>query len=163
MLFHRKPGAIKNPLARVVDESFLKAGLHGCDPDQPAWLAVPTLGADLDDLHGPEYDLAISGRRTLERALSRCNDGKVSRKILEDEGFTAELARDLAKVEWSRKPRNWKGSASVEQMTKELLKMAGRFTARVPETFDIIAKAFADEGTDRIPGLVLRRDHKLPG
>jgi putative DNA primase/helicase len=105
LIYSRRPGAIGDIAALVVDESAWQDGLEGLGP-RPIALAVDALGhadARPGDATSPDWLTLQDYRTKARRILSGMTDGALPRDAFEAAAFTAADASDARKLELLRK------------------------------------------------------------
>ena len=104
ILYNRKPAALGEIAAVVVDESAWQDALIGAS-GKPLQLSLDALTAVDTVQHAAAQDTQRLAylRGELHRALAGSSDGPVEREMLTASGFTAEMAREAEAVEWMRR------------------------------------------------------------
>ena len=109
MIFEKKPAALGELAALIVDENALGAALKGveCDKQRPERSSI-TL--PLDVLARPDRIEGANGMRATDRlldlrrlvldALAQLTDGPLPRDAFESVGMTASAAREARRLEW---------------------------------------------------------------
>jgi hypothetical protein len=165
LLYGRKPRAIPVPSALVIDEAF-----HGPGMVEESSLAASTLQIDPSDIED-EVDQAIleQANRKLFAALesaavrttAKQKTVRLTRADIEGAGITAETAKEARKVAWGRKPKP-KLSGDAATMTRELNALAGHFTPKVPQLWDMVRDLLESEH-DIAAGIEVEPSARLKG